>query len=190
MLTALFFNIGGVTLTPLGAVTGPSSSVINVNSVNGGVIHGSDFNVGGEWGYGSGFNVGGASSGTSSTGLGLFGSPNFNGSNLQGPAVLDGVQYGITTATDNPLTGNGGITSAQSSQFIKNEVILTLTAIPTTFDLASINDVRFQYGTLLTEPYLPGTPGNTPTPDGGSTLLLLGSALVGFGILRRKIGKV
>jgi len=188
MLTALFFNIPtGVTFAPVSAVVGSTSTVINTLTGNANYLPAGTV-VGGEWAYASGINVGGLNGGTSSTGLGLFGNGNFPGPNLQGPVVVDGVQYGITTATDNPLTGNGGIRSNQSSQFERNEVILTLSSVPTTFNLDQITSVRFLYGTSLDEVSLTDTHvNNTPqTPDGASTLLLLGSACVGLGALRRK----
>jgi hypothetical protein len=189
MLTALFFNVPNlVTFSPVSALVGSSSTVINTLTGNPNYLPGGTV-VGGEWAYAGGLNVGGLNGGTSSTGLGLFGAGNFPGPNLQGPASVDGVQYGITTAGDIASTGNGGITSAQSSQFIKNEVVLTLSSIPINFNLSQITSVRFQYGTSVDEFSMTGTGDSPSVPDGGSTLLLLGSALVGFGALRRKFAR-
>ena len=193
MLTALFFNVPtGVALTPAHAYVGANSTVIDTVTGNAN-YHPAGYNIGGEWAYAANLGQLGGLEGTSSTGLGLFGSGNFGGGNLQGPTsgAVDGVQYGITTAGDNVSTGNGGITSANSSQFIRYQVELILTSVPTTFDLSGISDVRFQYGTDLTEPYFVGasyTPSPPPrVPDGGSTFMLLSSALAGVGALRRKI---
>lgn len=179
VLTAVFFDtVPNMTLTPESAILGGGSSVLFFGTVPGG-------NVGGEWAYGANLSdaPGGAQQGTSSTGLGLFGSGNFDGGNLQGPASVDGLQFGITSLGDNPLTGNTPVTGQYA--LIKGSVVFTLSGFSPLS--GTIQNVRFLYGTSLDDTILTGD--SPPTPDGGSTLLLLGLTLVGFGILRRKIGR-
>jgi hypothetical protein len=176
VLTALFFNVDGVSLnlTPVSANLASGSTVLfDDQPVNG--------NVGGEWAYKTFLSgaPGGAKRGISSSGLGLFGGPNFNGVNLQDPYALDGVQYGITSAGDNPAKGNAKVTGSQA--LIQNSVVFILSS-SSAFDpnTVSFKNVTFQYGTCLTEPQVPGH----PVPDGGSTVILLGLAIAGISTLR------
>jgi len=184
MLTAVFFNFAGAgTLTPVSAVLSPGSTVFHGTSDPGGV-------VGGEWGVASSLSgaPGGASYGISSTGIGLFGNANFPGSNLSGPGngALDGPQFGIASAGSTAADGNPEV---QNNPFIHNSVTFTLT-VPSGLSDSAISGIVFQYGTSLTEPSFPGfPPEGGPVPDGGSTIALLGFALVGADILRRKVVK-
>lgn len=159
VLTAMFFNISGLPLT-----LGRSSAVLGVGST---VAFGTTDPgnvVGGEWAYASGLSgaPGNAAYGISSTGLNLFGPGDvFPGNNLQGPANVDGLQYGITSAGDNLATGNAAVTGGNA--LIQNRVVFTLTGLPAGFDPATrISGVSFQYGTVASEPNVPGT----PTPGG------------------------
>jgi len=171
VLTAVFFDLAGVgALTPISAVLTGGSVVLYDAQPAGG-------NVGGEWGYASGLAGAplGATEGISSTGLGLFGQPNFNGPNLAPPDALDGLQYGIVSAGDDDATGNGGITG--SGGLIKNSVTFTLSGLPSGYSLtdSSISNVFFQYGTSL----------EVPAP---ATITLVGLGLLGaaaIGRLRR-----
>jgi hypothetical protein len=167
VLTGVFFNVdGNVAFTPVSAVLAPGSTIVgNVPSTS---TDPAPDGVGGEWAYANNLSgaPGGDNEGISSTGLGLFGSPNFGGANLQGPNGVDGLQYGITSAGDDPTTGNGGLLQYA---LIQNSVIFTLSGVPTDFDLASITNIKFQYGTSLT----------VPEP---SSLLLLGSGLMALGL--------
>jgi hypothetical protein len=174
ILTGLFFNLpGNPTLTPVSALVAPGSTVVGFTS--------SPTNVGGEWAY-NGSIAGGnpAQQGTSSSGLTIFGNGNFNGTNLQGPNSVDGVQFGITSAGDNPLTGNGGLSG---NGLIKNSVVLTLSGLPAGFNPSGISNVSFQYGTDLAEPRIPGSSTPVPTPA-----LLPG--LIGLGVAALRKSKV
>lgn len=174
VLTAVFFSSNG-TLTPVSAALNGGSSVLFDAAPAGGV-------VGGEWGYGSGL-VGaplGATQGISSSGFGLFGGSTFPGDDLDDPAALNGLNYGITSAGDDAGTGNAKVTGDEP--LIRNSVVFTFTtdANGNGFTLASIDKVSFQYGTSLTEPNI--TPPNVPEP---ASALLLGSGLVAVGLWRR-----
>jgi len=154
VLTALFFDIyGNPSLSPLSAVLGLGSIMWFGTTDPGGV-------VGGEWAYASGLSgaPGGAWQGISSAGFGLFGPHDlFPGTNLQGPDSPDGVQYGITSAGDDPLTGNQAVTGKNA--LIQNSVVFTLGNLPIGFRLGDISNVSFQYGTDLREgSFSDGTP--------------------------------
>jgi hypothetical protein len=174
VLTGLFWS-GTSGLTPLSA-TLPTGSAVLFGAAPGG-------NVGGEWAFASGLAgaPGSATQGISSAGLGLFGAGNFGGSNLQGPNAVNGLQYGITSAGDNPLTGNTPVTGPNA--LIQNSVAFTLLG---TVNLASITNVWFQYGTALNEPHFAGNldPVVSPVPV-PATLPLLAAGIGAFGFCRR-----
>jgi hypothetical protein len=153
LLTAVFFTMGGgpPALTPASAMLGLGSTVLFGGTDPGNV-------VGGEWAYGSGLSNApeAATHGISSSGLNLFGSANFPGSNLQGPDGVNGLQYGITSFGDDPLTGNSVVTG--DNALIKDQVVFVLSGLPNGFDPSvEISSVSFQYGTSLSEPNI-GTP--------------------------------
>jgi hypothetical protein len=185
LLTALFWNSSSsLSLTNATALLSSGSSVYNGNNTTPTYPPG----VGGEWAYLSGLSgaPGGTSQGISSVGLGLFGSFNFpNSSNLDKTEALNGDQYGITSAGDNLTTGN---TPILSEPHIKNSVTFTFQLPPGTTQF-NFNDVSFQYGSALTDPNLPAlllpSDGFNPVPL-PSTVLLLGTGLVGLGLLRRQ----
>jgi hypothetical protein len=154
VLGAVFFDVAGapLVLTRSAAVV-PAGHVVYNGLTDPGNV------VGGEWAYATGL-VGAplsASFGISSVGLGLFGPGDlFPGSDLQPPTSPDGLQYGITTAGDNPLTGN---TPMMTNALIRNQVVFTLSGLPLGFDPSlMISNITFQYGTDLSEPHFP-TPG-------------------------------
>ena len=178
VLTAVFFTLAGdPTLTTVSAVLKPGSAVLFDPAPAGDI-------VGGEWGYVDGLAgaPGGADEGLSSSGYGLFSSATFPGPNLDGPAALAGLQYGITSAGDHPTTGNAAVTDG-GFPLIQHAVVFTLSGLLSGFDPSAwnaITDVSFQYGTSLREPNVPGggPSGGAPVPE-PSSVLLLGSGLIG-----------
>lgn len=155
VLTALFFDISTpVSLTPVSASLG-MGSVVHFGPDGGG-------NVGGEWAYrdqltGVMEDAMGTGHGISSAGFGLFGNANFGGPNLDDPLAVNGLNYGILSAGDNPATGNAAVIGG--TPLIQNSVVFVLSGLPMGFDPStSISGVLFQYGTDLDEPRFP-TPG-------------------------------
>lgn len=192
VLTGVYFS-GLASASSVSAVLSPGSTVIQAAQPAGGV-------VGGEWALGTGLSApGGATAFISSTGAGNFvGQPTFPGINLGGPVGVNGLQFGLVSAGDNAATGNGGIQGAEG--LIDNSVTFTLGNLPGGFSLAGIGNVSFQYGTSLTEPIVPGTPGGqcpngapnfpicspqvaTPEP---MSMAMLGVGMLGLGLLRRR----
>ncbi len=137
VLTAVFFdtdptvNLKPSTATASGVVFGPAS-----------------VDVRGEWAY-RGDLGSPARFGISSAGFGLFGPKDvFGGSNLQGPASPDGLQYGITSLGDNLTTGNQAVSGGNA--LIQDAVVFTFTGATGLTD-QSFKNITFQYGTALTE---------------------------------------
>lgn len=169
LLTIVYLQISGapLSLTPVSALL-TAGSIVH-NGPNGGG------NVGGEWQYRGGIaGPMGTQYGIGSAGHDIFGSPNFNGPDLDPPAGVNGANYGITSAGDNLATANGGLAN---DPIIKNSVTFLLSGLPVGFDLSRISGVVFQYGTDPSEPREIGT----PTPG---SLALLG--LAGFAVSRRR----
>jgi hypothetical protein len=162
VLTGVFFSAPGLsTLSPVSAVVPATSSIVF------GTGEGVDFRgVGGEWAFASGISgPHSATLGISAAGLGLFGPSNvFPGSNLQGAVNVGGLEYGILSAGDNPATGNTPVTGPNA--LIKHAVVFTFAGLPSSFDLASISNVSFQYGTALSEPNI-----LVPTPASAGALV-------------------
>lgn len=177
-LSGLSFLLNGLdpALTPISAIS--PNTIVNSSSCTANPCTGTNVNVGGEWGYQSGFTGGTeavGSAGYITTGLPM-GLGNFNGLNLQNPVSLDGIEFGIISATHGPFDG-GLATQA----LIDDTVDLTLT-IPSGITESQIGSVSFLYGTAP-DATVPGTP-STPVPE-PATFALLGGALLSFGALWR-----
>lgn len=174
ILTAVFFKLpSNPTLTRISAVVPSGNTVLFGSTDPGGVI-------GGEWAYRGGLSGAplGAKAGISSAGFGFFGpGDRFPGNNLQGPDSPDGIQYGITSAGDNPSTGNQAVTGGNA--LVKNTVVFTL-GVPGGYTLTMVENVSAQYGTDLSDPNIP----LIPEPS-SVVLMLAGIAALGMTTRRR-----
>jgi hypothetical protein len=172
VLTALFFT-SNYEFTPVSANITAGSAVIIGTGPGAKPTTLAGTNVGGEWEY---LQVATAlgNQGISSSGLGFFGNPNFNGPNLQDPVAVDGGQFGIVNGESDP---NGGLVKKSEV----NKSVTFLLNIPVGEELI-ITNLHFWYGTGDV-PCAP--PPTVPVPP---TALLLGSGLVGLVALgwRRK----
>lgn len=177
VLTAVFFNVEKDPIfTRNYAQVGAGSTVLFGGMDPGG-------RIGGEWAYLSGIvgAPGGATQGISSVGLGMFGPGNrFPGSNLSGPDSSAGLQYSITSAGDNPLTGNTPVTGTQP--LIQNSVAFSLGGLPKGFSETSVSNVWFQYGTDFSEPSFGS---EIPEPSSG-LFAAIGVAALLIGRLKRR----
>jgi hypothetical protein len=162
ILTCVFFNANGVgTLTPVSAFLGAGSSVVNAAIPPGQTL-------GDQWTYqatGIAGIAGAATRGIAATGMGnTFTQAGNFGSN---PQNLDGINYGIIN-----VTSTNGNDHLPTTAFELNSVVFTLSGLPQGFSLSSITDVGFRYGTMTSEPFIPGTP--VPEP-GALALISIGS---------------
>lgn len=166
VLTGVFFdlaNVGDGSLTPTRAVLGNGSSIWFPHKSDGTDSQGE---IGGEYGFRD--DLVGLLSETSmvisAVGLGdLIGPPHlFPGENLVGPRSGSpaGIDYGLVSAFDDPLTGNRPVTG--KSPLVSNSVVFELAGLPGDFVLdGSISSVRFNYGSNF-----------SPVPE-PSTLVLM-----------------
>jgi hypothetical protein len=192
ILSGLFFTLtGDPTATPVSAtiVSGDITQSANCTTPCATAT-----NVGGEWSYAD---AGLAAAAGTNEGISASGylpvnadSGNFNGSNLQDPTALDGLQFGIVPTGFVAGQGNGGV---DNQALIVDHVTFVLT-LPTALDVDNLSNVYFTYGTLPEALFggcadvtgancEPVEVGFVPEP---ATLALLGS---GLGVLSVRLRK-
>jgi len=175
ILHALFFDISG---NP--SLTYTSANICGSCTFTAAGPTGTD--VGAEWGYIT--NPSGVTQnyGLSSAGYGV-GSYTFVSGATDQPhqgTPPAGGDYGLVSAGYTSAGDNGGVTNNQP--YIKNSVIFNLGAF--NGSLGSVNNIRFQYGTALTNANLPGTP---PVPEPATwAMMLVGFAGIGVAMRRRR----
>jgi hypothetical protein len=175
ILHALFFDISG---NP--SLTYTSANICGSCTFTAAGPAGTD--VGAEWGYI--MNPSGVSQnyGLSSAGYGV-GSYTFVSGATDQPhqgTPPAGGDYGLVSAGYTTSGDNGGVTNNQP--YIKNSVIFNLGAY--NGSLSSVDNIRFQYGTALTNANLPGTP---PVPEPATwAMMLIGFAGIGVAMRRRR----
>jgi PEP-CTERM motif len=180
-LTGVFFDLtGDPSLATLSALIA-AGSVVQADQCDVGPCDGTTTNVGGEFFYGTGAFAGGATQGIASAGY-VGGNGNFNGPNLDDPAAVDGINFGIIS-NDSSFLPNGGLAS---EPLIRNQVVFQLTGVDG-LTIDDISNVSFQYGTALTETNIPGRTTHQLVPEPG-TLVLLACGLAALGLYRRRDG--
>lgn len=107
------------------------------------------------------------------------------GTGHAGPAhTVIGAPGGATYDQNGSITGNG-----PHNPFLFGDVTFTLDITGLT-DRSTVGNVFFQFGTTDGQGRIPGTPKVPSVPDGGTTSMLLGSALVGLQIFRRRMARL
>ena len=174
VLTGLYFNLGtSATLTTVSATLGPDSVIVPNSTSTAGIQT--------NWAY---FNspsyVNGAPTGDraiAATGLIAGTNYDFTGTYHGSSGYLAGPAYGIV-GNPNDWCNGVGITPLEAPS-------LTF-SFTYTGTISDINNVAFVYGTKAGEGSITGHVVTVPVPDGGSTLVLLGAALVGSCLFRRR----
>jgi hypothetical protein len=168
LLSGVLFTLtGNPTLTPVSAT---ASSIVQANMCNAGTCTGTNVNVGGEFSYARNGAVQeiAANGWISSNGN----AGNFNGPDLDNPAALNGMNFGIVTANFNPGDGNPAM---DSEPFVRNAVTFVLNGV-SGLSSANLSNVSFQYGTSRSDPNFPGScrdcGGNGEIPEPASIVLL------------------
>ena len=177
VLTGLFFDLAGnPSLTATSVILGPGSKVYKNNvdiSPGSGVISGEYCYLGGGPTL-----IYDAEYGLSAVGYGMFGGAhNFPGGNVGGQAnPPGGLDFGLSSAGDDPSTHNGGANRA----LVKNSVIFKLGGLPAGFDPANdVSQVTFQYATSFSEGHISAF---VPEP---ATATLLAVSAVALAVRRR-----
>jgi hypothetical protein len=172
-LTALLFNCNCGTLVPV--------SAFSSGAIVGSTPYPTNTNVGGEWAFGTQTNVGSTQVLTSMGGFNTLspdsnsGPGNLGGSDLDGQAALNGVDFGIVPDGDDGLPNIG-----QNPDVIQHDVVFTFSGF--NGNLSNVSNVSFQYGTSTSEFNAGGGTGSgggsgqTLAPE-PTSLLLFGSGL-------------
>jgi hypothetical protein len=185
VLTGVFFNLGGETFTTVSATLTANASILQTSTCNVAATCATTTNVGGEFSYASGGAnwLAGTTQGISSSGYlnANTSSGNFNGSNLDDPGAIDGLNFGLVP--DGWAAGSGN-PKLDSVPLIEGTVQFVLT-IPEGLSEEDITNVYFTYGTSAGEGTVTGETTGTLETGSGSTipepaaLSLLGLALTG-----------
>jgi len=170
-LTGLKFDwTDNLPLNPESVTISPGS-IVQGNQCDIGLCDGSTTNVGDEFAFNT--NIGGFEYAVSSVGWIGTSSGNFNGSNLDGTNAPGGINF-LIISNDFSFLPNGGLAS---DPLIQNSVAFNVSGA-TGLPVLDISNVRFQYGTNLTEPMFPETDEKVvPEPI---TILLFGKNLAGM----------
>lgn len=190
LLTAVFFNMTGTSVPGASNFLSAVAETV-VKKTSSGSSSTDDVNVkypgqNGGWRYSN--NVSNSGSGAPTQKYG-FGTAGFNPSIFGGGGGGQQLDFGIVNDNYNPATdGNNGI---GTNKLIKNSVTFTLSGLSANFNpLTSITNVRFQYGTGLSEAHFDGSKVTTPTsatPEPSSFALMgLGSIGLFWASRRRK----
>jgi hypothetical protein len=168
VLTGLFFNSN--------YAFDPNSAARNGSSM----YYGYTSDPGKGWGYATGVNAQGMNSAISASGaVSGLGYSNFSSTSQ----YLDGLNYGILSAGDNPYTGNSGV--IYKGPLFKSSLQFTLSA-PDEFALDDIGSlIVFQYGTSLSEISFSGYSNPPAVPEPG-TVLLLGTGMCALALSQRR----
>jgi len=172
VLTGLYFNIAGATLTPISTALGSNSAMLPNSSSSSGISS--------NWGYfGHPGLVNGAQAGDQAiAATGLVGGSNidFTGVAHGSSGYLQGPAYGIVGNTADTFSGNGFVPLAAPTILFSFNYTGTIT---------SITNVDFLYGTSAGEGFISHTH-TTTVPDSGATITMLGMAIAGLACFRRR----